>query len=60
MTIEINKKILNDLSYLQDKDENSIVKQSLQITIEIYNSGQNSCYSSLMKISEYFTLFDFN
>ena len=35
--IDINKKILNNLSYLQDKDDNSIVKQSLQISIELYN-----------------------
>ena len=58
--IDINKKILNYLSYLQDKDDNSIVKQSLQISIELYNSGQNSFYSNIMKMSEYFSLFDFN
>ena len=29
MVIDINKKILNYLSYLQDKDDDSIVKQSL-------------------------------
>ena len=34
MIIDINKKILNYLSYLQDKDDNSIVEQSLQISIE--------------------------
>ena len=58
--IDINKKILNNLSYLQDKDDNSIVKQSLQISVKLYKSGQNSSYSNLMKISEYFNLFDFN
>ena len=48
MIIDVNKKILtlNCLSYLQDKDENSIVKQSLQISIELYNSGQKSFYSN--------------
>ena len=60
MIIDINKKILNYLSYLQDKDDNSIVKQSLQISIELYNSDQNSFYSNIMKMSEYFNLFDFN
>ena len=60
MIIDINKKILSYLSYLQDKDDNLIVKQSLQISIELYNSGQNSFYSNLMKMSEYFNLFDFN
>ena len=57
--IDINKKILNYLSYLQGKDDNSIVKQSLQISIELYNNGQNSFYSNIM-MSEYFDLFDFN
>ena len=33
MIIDINKKILNYLNYLQDKDDNSIVKHSLQISI---------------------------
>ena len=45
MIIDINKKMLN-----------SIVKLSLQISIELYNSGQNS----FMKMSEYFNLYDFN
>ena len=31
MIIDINKKILNYLSYLQDKDENSMAKQSTNI-----------------------------
>ena len=33
MIIEVDKKILNYLSYQQDKDDNSIIKQSLQIYI---------------------------
>ena len=60
MIIDINKKILNYLSYRQDKDNNSIVKQSLWISIELYISVQNSFYSNFMKMSEYFNLFDFN
>ena len=57
MIIDINKKILNyPISYLHDKDDNSIVKQSLQISVELYKSGQNSSHSNLMK--QY--LFDFN
>ena len=59
MIIDINKKILNYLSYLQGKDDNSIVKQSLQISIELYNSGQNSFHSNI-QVSEYFNLFDVN
>ena len=60
MITDINERIPNYLGYLQDKDDNSIVKQSLQIPIELYNSGQNSFYSNLMKTSEYFNLCDFN
>ena len=52
--------MLNCLTYLQDKDDNSIVKQSLQISIELYNSGQNSFTSNLMKMSEYLNLYEFN
>ena len=38
----------------------TIVKQNLQISIEFYNNGQNSFYSNLMKMSEYFNFYDFN
>ena len=58
MIIDINNKIRNHFSYLQDKDDNSMVKKSLQISIELYNSGQYSFYLNLMKTSEYFNLFD--
>ena len=60
MINDINKKILDYLSYLQDKEDNPIVKQSLQISFELYNSGHNSFYSNLMKMSEYFNLFEIN
>ena len=60
LIVDINKKILNYLSYLRGKDDNSMVKQSLEISIELFNNGQNSFYSKLMKVSEYFNLFDFN
>ena len=42
------------------KPDNSIVKQSLQISIELYNSGQNNFYSNVMKVSQYFNLLNFN
>ena len=32
--IDINKKILNYFSYLKDKDEDSIVKQALKISVD--------------------------
>jgi len=58
MIIDLNKKNLN--YYLHDKNDNSKVKQSLQISIELYNCSQNSFYSDLTKMSEYFNLYDFN
>jgi len=60
LIVDINKKILNYLSDLREKDDNSMVKQSLEISIELFNNGQNSFYSKLMKMPEYFNLFDFN
>ena len=61
MITDINKKDPQLLiSCLQDKGDNSIVKQSLLISIELYNSSQNSFYSNLMRMSEYFNLYDFN
>ena len=35
------------------KDENSIIKQSLKISVDLHHNGQNSFYSSLnTKISQ--------
>ena len=36
------------LQDIQDKDDNSIVKQSLQISVELYNNSLNGFYSNLM------------
>ena len=60
MIIDINKKIHDYLSYLQDKDDNSTVKHCLQMSIELCSNGQNSVYSNLLRMSEYFNLNDFN
>lgn len=54
------KWVSKSLSFPQDKEDNSTVKQSLQISIELYNSGQNSFYSDLIKMSEHFVFYDFN
>jgi len=59
--IDINKKILNFFSYLKDKDEDSIVKQALQISIDLHYNGKNSFYSNLMKMVDYYDLnYDFS
>ena len=42
------------LSYLQEKDEDSIVNQSLKISVDLRHNGQNSFYSSLKKMTDYY------
>ena len=60
LIIDINKKILNYLNYLREKEESSIVKQSLKISIDLHYNGHNSFYSSLMKMTDYYNFCDFN
>ena len=61
MIIDINKKILNYLDYLIGKDEDSIVKQALQISIDLHHNGKTSFYSHLMKMVDYYDLnYDFS
>ena len=43
-------------SYLKDKDEDSIVKKAIKISIDPYYSGENSFYSNLMKMVDYYDL----
>ena len=47
-------------SYLQEKDENSIVKQSLKISVDLYHNGENSFYSNLKKMTDYYDFPGFN
>ena len=58
--MDINKKILNYLNYLREKEERSIVKQSLKISIDLHYNGHNSFYSGLMKLTDYYNFRDFN
>ena len=60
LIVDMNKKILNYVHYLQGKDSHSIVKQSLRISVDLHYSGQTSFYSSLMKMSEYYNFPNFN
>ena len=61
MIIDINKKILIYLDYLIGKDEDSIVKQALQISIDLHHNGKTSFYSNLMKMVDYYDLkYDFS
>ena len=60
LIIDINKKILKYLNYLREKEESSIVKQSLKISIDLHYNGHNSFYSSLTKMTDYYNFCDFN
>ena len=43
------------------KDEDSIVKQALQISIDLHHNGKTSFYSNLMKMVDYYDLnYDFS
>ena len=53
MIIDIDKKILNYLGYLIGKDEDSIVKQALQILIDLHRKGKTSVYSNVLKMVDY-------
>ena len=41
---------------MKDKDKDSIVKQALQISIDLHYNGKNSFYSNLMKMVDYYDL----
>ena len=58
MIIDINKMILNYLDYMIGKDEDSIVKQALQISIDLHHmhNEKTSFYSNIVKMVEYFDL----
>ena len=61
MITDINKKIPNYSDYLRDKDEDSIVKQALRISIDLLHKGKTSFYSNLMKMVDYYDLnYDFS
>ena len=40
LIIDINKKVLSYVNYLHQKDENSIVRQALNISIDLYDNGK--------------------
>ena len=61
MIIDINKKILNYVGYLIGREEDSIVKQALRISIDLHLNGKTSFYSNIMKMVDYYDLnYDFS
>ena len=55
--ITMNSDQTNSHQRNKDKDDNSLVKQSLRISFELYNSHQNNFFSNLMKMSEYISIY---
>ena len=60
LIIDINKRTLNYVTYLRNKDQDSIVKQSLLTSIDLHSHGKSSFYSNLVNIYHYYDLPDFN
>ena len=61
LTFDINKRILKYISYLQNKDQNSFVVQSLIMSIDLHGNGKNSFYSNLINMLNYYDIsFNFN
>ena len=52
--------MLNYVTYLRNKDQESIVKQSLLTSIGLHSHGKSSFYSNLINIYHYYDLPDFN
>ena len=60
LNITINKKISQIHLYIQSKDEESFVKKSFSISLDLHYNCKNSLHSHLMNMSEHFNLPDFN
>ena len=59
LIVGINEKILNYIMYLFEKDEDSIVKQALLLSINLHSNGNTSFYSIIMKLSKSYNLPNF-
>ena len=60
LIIAINQRILNYLLYIQNKQPDSLVRQSFLISSDLHTAGKNNFHSNLMKISEYFNFENFS
>jgi len=48
LIVGINEKILDYIMYLFEKDEDSIVKQALLLSVNLHSNGNSSFYSNIM------------
>jgi len=60
LIIAINQKIINYFVYLHNKGNDSIVKQIFLLSAELQSSGKSGFYSTVIKMSEYYNLPDFD
>ena len=61
LILDINKRILKYISYLQSKEQSSLVIQSLVMSIDLHRNGKTSFYTNLKKILDYYNIsFNFN
>ena len=59
LIVGINEKILDYIMYLFEKDEDSIVKQALLLSINLHSNGNTSFYSNIMELSKSYNLPNF-
>ena len=48
LIFDINKRILKYISYLQNKEQSSLVIQSLVMSIDLHRNGKTSFYTNLI------------
>ena len=61
LIFDINKRILKYISYLQNKEQSSLVIQSLVMSIDLHLNGKTSFYTYLIKMLNYYNIpFNFN
>ena len=61
LIFDINKRILKYISYLQSKEQSSLVTQSLVMSIDLHSNGKTSFYANRIKILDYYNIpFNFN
>ena len=56
LIFDINKRIFKYISYLQSKEQSSLVIQSLMMSIDLHRNGKTSFYTNLKKILDYYNI----
>ena len=56
LIFDINKRILKYISYLQNKEQSSLVIQSLVMSIDLHRNGKTSFYTNLIKMLNYYNI----